>query len=141
MKCPVILTTALVLTFCLHGCASETRVSGSPDQWVRAKKLSVMVSFTQNKITIRNDSGAATSFLPMKIRGWYKTAGAKEITLNHAEKGVLNPNDSMSFSIPPFLQMDAPPQVQLPIEPSDELQRVEVELGQGGNKESVTINR
>ena len=131
----------LVMVICLSGCAAATRVSGSPDQWVRAKRLAVMVSFTQNKISIRNESTEDVSFLPMKIRGWYKTAGAKEIALNHAEKDVLKPNDSISLSIPPLLQIDAAPQGNLPMQSDDELQKVEVELGQGSNGEIVTIGR
>lgn len=129
---------ALFLMFGFSGCggASQTSVSGQPDQWVRGKSLSIRISFTEGKIGIRNDNGKEARVIPMTVRGWYKTFGQKEITMRSGQIEVLKPGEQLALSIPPFLQMEPPPGGLFTEEALDKLQ---VELGPPGAREVFTV--
>lgn len=129
---------ASILMFGFSGCggASQTSVSGQPDQWVRGKNLSVRISFTENKVGIRNDNDKEARVIPMTVRGWYKTFGQKEITMRSGETEVLKPGEQLSLSIPPFLQMQPPPGG---LATQEALEKLQVELGPANAKEVFTV--
>lgn len=134
----------LVAATCFCSCSHRTSVSGPPDQWIRAKELSVRVSFTEDrvgKIGIRNDSSKEVRVLPMTIRGWYKQYGEKEITMRSGEVETLKPGEQFSMTIPPFLQMDSKMPSIPGITVTDELYKLQVELGPESSREIFAVNR
>jgi hypothetical protein len=54
--------------------------SGMPDQWMRARSLSVRVSFKKDTLEIRNDGRETRPIVPMTVRGWFRPSGTKETT-------------------------------------------------------------
>jgi len=136
-------TLALIFSLSIFAaCAEKAGVSGHLGERIKGKNLSVQAFYLDpNKspqempsINVTNESDKNFTIAPMTITAWFKQAGKKEKIMNAAAmlgNDPLTPHKTVLLTAG-FLKFD--------VAPSDQLDKLTLSLGDGGNQEVFTIN-
>ena len=134
----------LVLLFSISlftACFEKSGVTGRIGEQIKGTNLSVQ-AFYMNRgkspkemptVNLRNDSDQSFAIMPVEISVWFSHSGRMDKTLNSGElagngqiephKEVILPSDVFKFDVTP----------------ADQLDKVRLSIGRGGNVEVFTI--